>query len=150
MTTTQTVITECADLLESADAGASPIPPLTQRFPDLNLADAYAIQQVNMVRRLARGRTLVGHKIGLTSAPMQTLLGVDEPDFGYILDDMVLPTAPKPPAPGSVRRVSNRRSHSFSQSRCAVRGSTSNRSARQLEPSLSHSKSSTAGSPTGS
>jgi 2-oxo-3-hexenedioate decarboxylase/2-keto-4-pentenoate hydratase len=91
MTTTQTVITECADLLESADAGASPIPPLTQRFPDLNLADAYAIQQVNMVRRLARGRTLVGHKIGLTSAPMQTLLGVDEPDFGYILDDMVLP-----------------------------------------------------------
>lgn len=33
---------------------------------------------------------LVGHKIGLTSEPMQALLGVDEPDFGYILDDMVL------------------------------------------------------------
>jgi 2-keto-4-pentenoate hydratase len=34
---------------------------------------------------------LRGHKIGLTSAPMQELLGVNEPDFGYILDSMVLP-----------------------------------------------------------
>jgi 2-keto-4-pentenoate hydratase len=49
------------------------------------------VQQVNLTRRLVEGHTLVGHKIGLTSEPMQTLLGVDEPDFGYILDDMVLP-----------------------------------------------------------
>ncbi|WP_420109094.1 2-keto-4-pentenoate hydratase [Mycolicibacter arupensis] len=90
MTTTRSMIAECADLLASAEDGASPIPPLTQRFPTLGLADAYAIQQANTARRLARGRTLVGHKIGLTSTPMQTLLGVDEPDFGCILDDMVL------------------------------------------------------------
>ena len=57
----------------------------------MDVGDAYAIQQVNLARRLARGRKLVGHKIGLTSEPMQTLLGVDEPDFGYILDEMVLP-----------------------------------------------------------
>ena len=48
------------------------------------------IQQVNLTRRLCSGRRLVGHKIGLTSEPMRTLLGVHEPDFGYILDDMVL------------------------------------------------------------
>jgi len=54
------------------------------------VADAYAIQQVNLSRRLGQGRTMVGHKIGLTSKPLQTLLGVDEPDFGYLLDDMVL------------------------------------------------------------
>ena len=38
------------------------------------------------------GATPVGHEIGLTSIPMQTLLGVDEPDFGFILDDMVVET----------------------------------------------------------
>ncbi len=40
---------------------------------------------------LSRVTCLRGHKIGLTSAPMQQLLGVSEPDFGYILDSMVLP-----------------------------------------------------------
>ncbi|MBI3691431.1 MAG: fumarylacetoacetate hydrolase family protein [Mycolicibacterium aromaticivorans] len=45
---------------------------------------------LNLARHLGAGRHVVGHKIGLTSEPMQTLLGVHEPDFGYILDDMVL------------------------------------------------------------
>ena len=40
---------------------------------------------------------LRGHKIGLTSAPMQELLGVSEPDFGYILDNMVLPNGAEVP-----------------------------------------------------
>jgi 2-keto-4-pentenoate hydratase len=84
-------IDEAAELLFAADADRAPIGPLTERFPAMNLADAYAVQQVNLSRRLRAGRVLVGHKIGLTSEPMQTLLGVDEPDFGYILDDMVLP-----------------------------------------------------------
>jgi 2-keto-4-pentenoate hydratase len=81
---------EAADLLHAAQIGRAPIGPLTERYPGLDVADAYAIQQVNLSRRLRDGRTLVGHKIGLTSQPMQRLLGVDEPDFGYILDDMVL------------------------------------------------------------
>ena len=81
---------EAADLLHAAQIGRAPIDPLTERYPGLDVADAYAIQQVNLSRRLADGQTLVGHKIGLTSQPMQALLGVDEPDFGYILDDMVL------------------------------------------------------------
>lgn len=83
-------IQQAADLLDSALNRRDPITPLTERYPGLDVADAYAIQQVNLRRRLHHGRTVVGHKIGLTSAPMQTLLGVDEPDFGYILDDMVL------------------------------------------------------------
>lgn len=78
-----------ADLLDMAGSRRAPVGPVTQHFPGMDVADAYAIQQRNLVRRLRRGRTLVGHKIGLTSAPMQTLLGVDEPDFGYLLDDMV-------------------------------------------------------------
>ena len=49
------------------------------------------------------------HKIGLTSEPMQTLLGVDEPDFGYILDDMVVPDGATVPATASARPASNRK-----------------------------------------
>lgn len=90
MTLTHSVVHEAADLLYVAQAGRSPISPLTGRFVGLDVAGAYAIQRVNLSRRLCDGHSLVGHKIGLTSEPMQTLLGVDEPDFGYILDDMVL------------------------------------------------------------
>ena len=86
---TDTIIAAAAHLW-AAQRDRAPVPPLTQSYPTLDVADAYAIQQVNLRCRLARGATLVGHKIGLTSAPMQTLLGVDEPDFGYILDDMVI------------------------------------------------------------
>jgi 2-keto-4-pentenoate hydratase len=84
------VVQEAADLLYAAQVGRAPISPLTERFPGLDVAGAYAIQRVNLNRRMRDGRTLVAHKVGLTSEPMQTLLGVDEPDFGYILDDMVL------------------------------------------------------------
>lgn len=90
MTLTRSLAQEAADLLYAAQTERSPIGPLSERFADLDVAGAYAIQRVNFSRRLGDGRTLVGHKIGLTSESMQTLLGVDEPDFGYILDDMVL------------------------------------------------------------
>ncbi len=91
MTLTRSVVHEAADLLHAAQIGRTPISPLTERFPGLDVAGAYAIQRVNLARGLRDGLTLVGQKIGLTSEPMQTLLGVDEPDFGYLLDDMVLP-----------------------------------------------------------
>ncbi|MFN8043716.1 MAG: fumarylacetoacetate hydrolase family protein [Mycobacterium sp.] len=99
MTLTPSAIDEAAESLFVADADSAPIGQLTQRYPGMAVADAYAIQQVNLARRLRAGRTLVGHKIGLTSEPMQTLLGVDQPDFGYILDTMVLANgAPAPRA----------------------------------------------------
>ncbi|MEZ0365922.1 2-keto-4-pentenoate hydratase [Mycobacterium sp. pUA109] len=98
MTQKPDVIQQAADLLYVAQDKQAPITPLTERYPGLNVADAYAIQQVNLRRRRHNGCTVVGHKIGLTSAPMQTLLGVDEPDFGYILDDMVLTDGSTAPA----------------------------------------------------
>jgi 2-keto-4-pentenoate hydratase len=91
-------IDEAAALLYTAYIGLVPIRPLTECYPGLAVADAYAIQQVNLSRRLRDGRTQVGHKIGLTSEPMQTLLGVSEPDFGYILDDLVLSNGAAAPA----------------------------------------------------
>jgi 2-oxopent-4-enoate hydratase len=77
-----------ADQLWQADQTAVPIPPLTDQHPDLSIEDAYAIQSVNIDRRVQNGERICGRKIGLTSQPMQELLGVDEPDYGVLLDGM--------------------------------------------------------------
>ena len=122
MTLTHSMTDEAAELLYAAQEGRAPIDPLSQRFPGLNVADAYAIQQVSLSRRLGVGLTVVGHKIGLTSEPMQTLLGVDEPDFGYILDDMVLSNGAAVPAAWFCSPASNPRSPSCYASRCAGLG----------------------------
>ena len=79
-----------ADELWDADRNAAPVSPLTERYPDLVLEDAYAIQTLNIDRRLAAGEIMIGRKVGLTSKPMQTLLGVNEPDFGVLTDAMFI------------------------------------------------------------
>lgn len=84
------MLTDTAEALWIAARDRAPIRPPTECAPGLNLADAYAIQQLNLRRRIGAGALLVGRKIGLTSKPMQALLGVSEPDFGFILDDMVI------------------------------------------------------------
>ena len=83
-------IVELADELWMADRKAAPIQPLTARYPDLVIEDAYAIQSHNIDRRIKAGAHVIGRKVGLTSKPMQQLLGVDEPDYGVLLDDMVV------------------------------------------------------------
>lgn len=100
MSLSTAVTKEAAETLDAARIQRAPIGPLTQRYPGMDVADAYAIQQLNLARRLGEGRAVIGHKIGLTSKPMQTLLGVDEPDFGYILDDMVLSDGSSVPRDG--------------------------------------------------
>ena len=79
---------QLADELWEADRTAKPISPLTERYPSLVVEDAYAIQTINIDRRVADGQKIIGRKVGLTSAPMQKLLGVNEPDFGVLTDEM--------------------------------------------------------------
>ena len=79
---------DLADELWEADRSAKPIAPLTERHDGLDIEDAYAIQSINIERRVAAGQKVIGRKVGLTSKPMQTLLGVDEPDFGVLTDEM--------------------------------------------------------------
>jgi 2-keto-4-pentenoate hydratase len=74
-----------ADRLRAAERDRAPIAPLTESYPGLEPADAYAIQLRNIRRRTA---PVVGHKVGLTSAAMQQMMGVDEPDYGHLLADM--------------------------------------------------------------
>ena len=79
-----------ADELVRADHERTIVPKLTTRYPDMTIEDSYAIQKVWTDRRVAAGRRLVGHKIGLTSKVMQLATGITEPDYGVILDDMVI------------------------------------------------------------
>lgn len=74
--------------LHAAAQTRAPVDPPSERWPELTVADAYRIQTLNVKRRVDEGRTIRGHKIGLTSRAMQEMLGVSEPDFGHLLDDM--------------------------------------------------------------
>jgi 2-keto-4-pentenoate hydratase len=76
-----------ADRLRAAERDRAPIAPLIASYPGLGAADAYEIQLRNIRRRSAR---VVGHKVGLSSAAMQQMMGVDEPDYGHLLEDMRL------------------------------------------------------------
>lgn len=76
--------TAFADALYGARRDRTPIEPISATRSDLTVADGYAIQD-HLVRRLvADGEVIAGYKLGLTSSAMQTLLGVDQPDFGPV------------------------------------------------------------------
>jgi 2-keto-4-pentenoate hydratase len=77
-----------ADLYQARQTGIA-IPPLTEERPGLTMADGYRIQQELVTRLAADGERAVGYKLGLTSAPMQKLLGVDSPDFAPVLSSHV-------------------------------------------------------------
>ncbi len=79
-----------ADALFAARRDRRPIAPRSEADPTLTVEDAYAIQGA-LVSRLRDGGEgeVVGYKLGLTSKPMQQLLGVDEPDYGPVLSTMV-------------------------------------------------------------
>jgi 2-keto-4-pentenoate hydratase len=79
--------TAVADRLLAAYDSKQPLEPLTATHEGMTLDDAYTIQLLQVERRLAQGRTVRGHKVGLTSAAMQRLLGVTEPDYGHLFDD---------------------------------------------------------------
>jgi 2-keto-4-pentenoate hydratase len=79
---------ELAAELAEAERGKVPMKPLTDRYSELDVVDAYEIQLLNIRARVAAGARVVGHKVGLSSEAMQKMMGVDEPDYGHLLDDM--------------------------------------------------------------
>jgi 2-oxo-hept-3-ene-1,7-dioate hydratase len=81
-------IQACATRLHQAEKTRTQIRQLSQDFPDISIADAYAIQKAWIDVKIAEGRIVKGHKIGLTSKAMQSALNIDEPDSGVLLDDM--------------------------------------------------------------
>lgn len=83
-------IKELAEYLNQAEERGEGVAPLTQHEPQLEVEDAYAIQLYNIDQRLTDTNKIVGKKVGLTSLAMQESLGVDEPDYGHLLTDMVI------------------------------------------------------------
>jgi 2-oxopent-4-enoate/cis-2-oxohex-4-enoate hydratase len=88
-------------LFEAQDQGLT-VAPLTDQAPDITMDDAYAISQHVIERRLDTGERVVGKKIGLTSKPVQEMLGVFQPDFGFLTDSMELSDAAAVPIVGNL------------------------------------------------
>lgn len=83
------ILKDLAKALREAERTCEAIRPVS-RQAELTLADAYAIQIINIEERLAEGQVITGKKIGLTSKAMQDLLGVSTPDFGHLMDAMAV------------------------------------------------------------
>ena len=85
----QETVTRIVEDLETARVTKVQVRQITLDHPQMTVDDAYAVQRAWIDRRLADGRTVVGHKIGLTSRAMQMAVGITEPDYGALLDSMV-------------------------------------------------------------
>jgi 2-oxopent-4-enoate/cis-2-oxohex-4-enoate hydratase len=85
----QSQITQLGDELYAALVAGKTVSPLTSRGFEITIEDAYHIQQRMLARRIEAGEKVIGKKIGVTSKPVMNLLGVHQPDFGYLLDGMV-------------------------------------------------------------
>lgn len=95
-------VQELADRLWQAQETLTPCARLSDDVKDLTVEDAYAIQELNIKRRLEKGLSghparVVGHKIGITSEAVQQWLQVDQPDFGHLLDEMAIDDAGEVP-----------------------------------------------------
>ena len=81
---------KAADILITAQSDRKQAVQLSKTWPDITIEDAYAISTEVTQRRIAAGARLIGHKVGLTSKAMQRSSQIDEPDFGYLLDHMMI------------------------------------------------------------
>lgn len=77
-----------AEMLNTALRSRTPIRPLSEQAPSLTIDDAYEISRAFCSYRIAAEDRIVGKKIGVTSAAVQQMLGVHQPDFGFLLASM--------------------------------------------------------------
>lgn len=84
----QATIARLAAELDEAERTKTLISIFTRTYPDLTMEDAYAIQRAWTRLQLDSGRVVRGHKIGLTSKAMQNAVGISEPDYGVLFQDM--------------------------------------------------------------
>jgi len=87
-TLSRNTLQDAARALAEARKSRCAIAPLSQTHGLSELADAYAIAELNTQDRIGAGARVVGKKVGLTSLAVQRQLGVDQPDFGILFDDM--------------------------------------------------------------
>jgi len=88
MSLADTVIEQIALSLDEAERTRTQLRQLTQTHPDIGIEDGYRVQRAWTAIKTARGLKVAGHKIGLTSRAMQQAVGITEPDYGVLFDDM--------------------------------------------------------------
>src|SRR4051812_6301120 len=88
---------KAADILVEAAKTRTQATQLSVTFPGITFEDAYAISTICAKRRGAAGEKLIGHKVGLTSKAMQQSSQIDEPDYGYLFDSMMVADGAKVP-----------------------------------------------------
>ena len=81
-------VVEAAHRIHVAERTGTQIRQLSLQYPGMTIEDAYAVQRQWVTVKIAEGRKLRGHKVGLTSRAMQASSQISEPDFGDLLDDM--------------------------------------------------------------
>ncbi len=88
---------KAASALRAAEETRQQMTQLSKTWPEIDLDDAYAIQDLVIKDKVARGAKVVGYKIGLTSKAMQAASQIDEPDYGHLLDTMIVADGAKIP-----------------------------------------------------
>jgi 2-oxo-hept-3-ene-1,7-dioate hydratase len=81
---------KAADILMDAEKTRKQAMQLSKTWPDITIEDAYAISTEVANRKIKAGARLIGHKVGLTSKAMQRSSQIDEPDYGHLLDYMMI------------------------------------------------------------
>ena len=84
----QETIRQLATELHRSEQSRVQLEHFSRRFPGMTIEDGYAISHAWVAMKIAAGRRVRGHKIGLTSRAMQQSSQIDEPDYGTLLDDM--------------------------------------------------------------
>jgi 2-oxo-hept-3-ene-1,7-dioate hydratase len=82
------LIAQLATELDESERSRVQVEHFSKRYPGMTIEDGYAISRAWVEMKIAAGRSVRGHKIGLTSRAMQQSSQIDEPDFGTLLDDM--------------------------------------------------------------
>lgn len=88
---------KAADILVEAEKNRDPATQLSTTWPDIEIEDSYAIQSIVTQRKVDAGARVIGHKVGLTSKAMQRSSQIDEPDYGHLLDNMLIADGAKIP-----------------------------------------------------
>ena len=82
------LVQQLAAELHASERSRVQVEHFSKRFPGMTIEDGYAVSRAWVAMKVAEGRTVRGHKIGLTSRAMQQASQIDEPDYGTLLDDM--------------------------------------------------------------
>ena len=92
------LIRQLAAELHESERSRVQVEHFSKRYPGMTIEDGYAVSRAWVKMKIAEGRVVRGHKIGLTSRAMQQASQIDEPDYGTLLDDMFIPQGSDIPA----------------------------------------------------